>query len=493
MAALQEGTPRARDALSLAILNSVSAEIAVLDRDGVIVEVNQPWRRFAMANAGDRGSSTTHTAIGVNYLAICRTSTGRHSEGALEAGLGIQAVMEGRLPSFEMEYPCHSPTQQRWFSMSVTPLGSSHQGAVVAHADITEHKLAELELRSVLAALDQHAIVATTDLFGRITFTNDKFCAISGYARSELLTQNHRLLSSGSHSKVFFQKMFATIAVGRVWHGAICNRTKVGRLYWVQTTISPFLGADGTPEKYVSISTDITDYKESEESLRQHGMQLKALSQRVLAVQEAERRHVAIELHDELGQLLTAIKINLQSSERFKDRVPSEHQAENIRIVEDALQQVRRLALALRPSMLDDLGLVPALRWMTEQSAMRNDFTAQFYIARLPDRLAADIEVACFRIVQEALTNIARYARAKLVVINLRKKGNTMMLIVQDDGCGFDVAAMRAGALAGGSIGVLGMQERAGLIGGQFDIQSTPGHGSTVTVHFPLRLRGDST
>lgn len=113
--------------------------------------------------------------------------------------------------------------------------------------------------------------------------------------------------------------------------------------------------------------------------------------------------------------MLTAIKINLQSSERFKDRVPGGHHAENIRIVEDALQQVRRLALALRPSMLDDLGLAPALRWMAEQSATRNGFTTQFHIARLPDRLAPDIEVACFRIVQEALTNIVRYAQTTLV------------------------------------------------------------------------------
>ena len=378
-------------------------------------------------------------------------------------------------------------------NMRVNPFGSGSQGGVTAQGASTERKQVEmaLELRSVLAALDQHAIVSTTDLQGRIIFTNDKFCAISGYARSELLAQDHRLLNSGLHPKEFFQELYETIATGKVWHGAICNRAKGGHFYWVQTTISPFVGADGRPEKYVCISTDITDCKESEESLRQHARQLKTLSQRVLEVQEAERRYVAIELHDELGQLLTAIKINLQSSERFKDQVPGEHNAENIRIVEDALQQVRRLALALRPSMLDDLGLLPALRWMAEQSATRNGFAVTFYIDRLPDRLAPDIEVACFRIVQEALTNIARYAQAKLVEINLLQEGQTMVLIVKDDGCGFDVVAMRADALAGGSIGVLGMQERAELIGGQFNIESAPGQGSTVRLHFPLRLRGE--
>lgn len=217
--------------------------------------------------------------------------------------------------------------------------------------------------------------------------------------------------------------------------------------------------------------------------------QLKALSQRVLEVQEIERRRVAVELHDELGQALTALKINLQLSERFKERAPPDLPAQNLRILEDTLQQVRRLAMALRPSMLDDLGLAPALKWLAEQSASRGVFTVDFSYDREPVRLAADIETACFRIVQEALTNIARHANPQHVQITLRREADELTLCVQDDGCGFDLAAMRERAVAGGSLGVLGMQERASLIGGQLEFVSSPGQGCTIELRCPWRLQ----
>jgi signal transduction histidine kinase len=221
--------------------------------------------------------------------------------------------------------------------------------------------------------------------------------------------------------------------------------------------------------------------------------QLQALSRRVLEAQEMERRRVAIELHDELGQSLTAIKINLQLSERIKDGSRSEITAESIRIVEDALQQVRKLATALRPSILDDLGLAPALRWIAEQTAQRGGFAVQFEPDIPASRLAPDIETACFRIVQEALTNITRHAQPHQVAIHLRRKGGRLELTVRDDGNGFDLAAMRERARAGGSLGVLGMQERATLIGGELDIVSAPGQGSTVQLICPWRTHGDRT
>ena len=225
----------------------------------------------------------------------------------------------------------------------------------------------------------------------------------------------------------------------------------------------------------------------AETDLRTSARQLKALSQHVLQVQELERRRVAVELHDELGQSLTAIKINLQLSARLKDQPLAELNQESIRIVEDALMQVRRLATTLRPSMLDDLGLAPALKWIAEQNAGRAGFAVNFHHVRAQSRLAPDIETACFRIVQEALTNIVRHAQANRVEISLRREEDTMLLTVQDDGCGFDIAAMHQRAMQGGSLGVLGMQERASLIGGQLLMQSVAGKGSTVQLSCPWR------
>jgi len=214
------------------------------------------------------------------------------------------------------------------------------------------------------------------------------------------------------------------------------------------------------------------------------------LAQQLMEAQEAERRHLARELHDEIGQALTALKINLQGLQYVvRDSVPAARLGESIALVDNVLQQVRSMSLDLRPSMLDDLGLAAALRWYLDRQAKRAGFTAEFRSDASDIRAPANFETACFRVAQEAITNIIRHARAQHVGVELVQRDEELQLTIQDDGTGFDVTAAHSRASRGGSLGLLGMQERVLLIGGRIEIDSGAGRGTAIHVRFPLAAR----
>ena len=223
------------------------------------------------------------------------------------------------------------------------------------------------------------------------------------------------------------------------------------------------------------------------EQVERASRSLQHLSQQLLEVQESERRHLSRELHDEIGQSLTAVKVNLQAIERTNDLSELSPQLnESIGIIERALQQVRDLSLDLRPSLLDDLGVVAALRWYTDRQAQRAGFEASFAANIHEIRLPAEIETTCFRVVQEALTNIVRHAHAKHVQIELAQLETQLELRICDDGIGFDVKSALERGTGDFSLGLLGMQERAQLIGGKILIFSDPQRGTEIQASFPL-------
>ena len=192
----------------------------------------------------------------------------------LVALLGISGVYQGG--GFFGSGPDIYKLSNYWFFTLILSLVGMSLAILIAAGKKTakslrqSRKVINQELINVMAAVDQHAIVSVTDVQGRIALVNNKLCDISGYSREELLGQDHRLLNSGLHSKEFFRGMHQTINAGCVWHGEVRNRAKDGHFYWVQTTITPFIGEGGKPEKFVSIRTDITDRKVAENELQLH-------------------------------------------------------------------------------------------------------------------------------------------------------------------------------------------------------------------------------
>jgi signal transduction histidine kinase len=233
---------------------------------------------------------------------------------------------------------------------------------------------------------------------------------------------------------------------------------------------------------------------EQREAERQRASQkLQLLSHRLVEVQESERRHIARELHDEIGQSLTAAEMNLQAALQLPGNEALEKRLEeSIQAVERVLEQVHDLSLSLRPSMLDDLGLEPALRSYTHRQAELIGMKAEFRGVQLESRLDSVIETECFRVAQEALTNVVRHAQAKAVTVQLTRSNGHLHLSVKDDGIGFDVTNLREEAVRGASLGLLSMEERASLAGGGIHFKSRPGNGTEVQAWFPLKWRGNS-
>jgi diguanylate cyclase (GGDEF)-like protein/PAS domain S-box-containing protein len=247
------------------------AIVAVTDVQGTITYVNDKFCSISQYSKDE--------LIGQNHRIL---TSGYHPKEFFEQM--YQTIANGKVWHGEIKNRAKGGSIY-WVDTTIVPTLSTEgkpQQYVAIRADITERKQAEEAVKASLAtsenaikeladqkfALDQHSIVAVTDVRGTITYVNEKFCAISQYSKDELIGRNHRILNSGYHLKDFFQKMYRTIAGGAVWHGEIKNRAKDGSLYWVDTTIVPFLDPQGRPRQYVAIRTDITERKVAEERIQ---------------------------------------------------------------------------------------------------------------------------------------------------------------------------------------------------------------------------------
>jgi PAS domain S-box-containing protein len=332
------------------------------------------------------------------------------------------------------------------------------------------------EQRVLLDELFEQApqAVALMGADGRVVRVNREFTRLFGYLPEEVI--GHRLGELIVPEDV--REAEETLARGQPAEREGVRRRKDGTRLHVAIVRVPVVVPGGQVSVY-GIYRDISDRKRAEEMLQ-------TFSQKLIETQEAERRRVARALHDEIGQVLTAIRLNLNAVQHSVNSSPiAQMLDESIAIIDRAIQQVRDLSLDLRPLVLDDLGLVAALRWYVDREAQRAGLSPKFSAGKLEKHLSPELETACFRIAQEALANVVRHANARQVWVELNQRGEELHLIVRDDGIGFDAAAMY-GSVSRAKLGMLGMRERALIVGGRIEFVSTPRQGTEVHAHFPF-------
>ena len=380
--------------------------------------------------------------------------------------------------------------------ITLTPVEDRSDGLVMAVArDTTERLEAQRRFGRLLESAPDAMILVGSDM--RIVHVNGHAERIFGYSRRELVRQPVTLLIPPALREMASHGMDAFFREPRMMHlggdqAEVFGLRKNGEQLPVQGTLSPLETETGLLA--VASLRDLTERRKTEQQrdalyreVHTSRERLALLSTRLLAAQESERRTIARELHDEIGQALTVVSVNLQTLESAPDTPDrSEILAESLTTTQQTLRQVRDLSLDLRPSLLDDLGLGAALRWYLERQGQRMGFTIALDDDLADVRYPASVETTCFRVAQEAITNVIRHANAQRVRVTVRRDLGELHLVVEDDGSGFDVTAARERASRGYSMGLLGMEERATLAGGHLDIESQPGTGTRVRARFPI-------
>ncbi|MBD2775839.1 sensor histidine kinase [Iningainema tapete] len=350
----------------------------------------------------------------------------------------------------------------------------------------SELKVSEERFRATFNSIAIGIAHVNTD--GRWLLVNQKLCEIVGYTLSELQSLTFQSITYPDDLDADLE-YFRQLLAGQIPTYSMEKRYihKNGSLIWINLTVSLVSESNGEPKYFIGFMEEISWRKQAEKVQQKLQQRLQTLSSKLIEAQEAERRQLARELHDEIGQALTAVKINLQTLPYLStsSNLPSLLQ-ESIGIVEIALQQVRSLSLDLRPSLLDDLGLIPALRWYVDRQTQRAGIIGEFVAEQIDTKLLPNLQTTCFRVVQEALTNVVRHAKAQRVTIELWQSETLLHLEIRDDGVGFDVDAARERATRGGSLGLLGMEERVLLACGNINIESRQQHGTKIHAWFPM-------
>lgn len=510
-----------REARARALLNAPTESALLIDSEGVIIALNE--------TAHKRLGKSTDKLVGANFYDLVPPDVGKARKAQAD-----KVIRSGEPVRFEDE------RQGRWFDQTIYPVfsahGEVHQLAIFAH-EITDRKLAEEELKRSHQELERRVEERTAEL----TKANEELNReIEERKRIEetlrrdqsSLAEAQRIAHLGNWDwNIVTDELQWSDEIYRIFgltpqefgatYEAFLNCVHPDDRHFVMKAVDEALyenrpysidhrivlpdgterivheeagisfDNEGKPIRMIGTVHDITERKRIEEALQRSEAELRHLSSRLMEVQENERKRIAGELHDSIGQSLTAIKFGLENA-----LVHSSHDAGKVRdellgalipVVQQASEEVRQIHTNLRPSLLDDLGIISTISWFCREfEKVYADVRIEKQMDIEEKEVPEPLKIVIFRVLQEALNNVSKHGEADLVRLSMKRTGTKIELTIQDNGQGFD--AQHLGSVSGSQmgLGLTSMKERTELAGGAFAIESAPGAGTVVRASWPI-------
>ncbi|MEZ4730575.1 MAG: PAS domain S-box protein [Caldilineaceae bacterium] len=494
---------RASEARQTIILETMAEGVVTIDRDGRFLSVNAAAERILGVSRSE--------LIGVSIMAPPFRRFAQDGEPwGQHPPLAEVAAAGNRV--FHHDYVIERRDGSRvTISRNITALRTPDGallGFVSTLSDITEQQRMEASLRNSEERFRAVAnlvpdLLWSNDPAGMTDWYNQRWLEYTGQTLVDATKQGWLAVLHREDRAGALHNFQSAIEQGALLRQELRLRGADGAYRWFLVQVRPMFDGADRIVRWFGAATDIHEQRMTRDMLERHvherthelttvSAMRQHLLDRLLSVQEDERRRIAHDLHDSLGQHLVALNVGLKTVEEI-DGCPHDISARIVALramVVRMDEEVERLAFALRPPALDDLGLADALRRHVAVWSADSHIPVDLHLRGLTaTRLPSAVETAIFRVMQEALTNIRKYAAATHVSLILEQRAHEVVLIIEDDGCGFDVAAALATAGRRLHLGLSGMRERAGLVGGQLDVESAPGAGATVYLHIPLAER----
>jgi len=351
------------------------------------------------------------------------------------------------------------------------------------------------QLSTIHEPVENPRLYAKADHGGNVTFVSEAFTLLLGQHAVDRARRLSDLFQGMALADDWMDEVVDLVSEGSAWHGELRFKGAT-RECWVALVIQPVLGANGSVEELMVLGSDMTDRKLAEQRMNRKNRaeiektinQQKFRSVLILEGQEEERKRIAMDIHDGIGQMLTSLKYQIESIDVKEGKTASQKIADADHLIKDVIKEVRRVTFNLKPTVLGDYGLQAALKVFIHEIAKLTDIKLVYKTTGEMERLPQKVENNIFRIIQEAINNAIKYSGADTIEVVLQHNEQQLLIVVKDEGRGFDARIVEARSMnIESGRGFFNMYERTEYINGKLDIQSAPGQGTTVALTVPVQ------